>query len=820
MQKKTVASLERRNRTMKFYLDKYGKIPENFQDEFTPPPDIGNGQQATLTPVPNEPLGIDGIGERDAIKNPTEVETRCSKQEAAPLITAANSTRARVYPGIQVKYHLPENCPTLADDPDFDASIPAGQIRLRIFSSAVIKSMSALKGGCAGLFGVFGASRDDFRGIGTTRCTERKNLLSNATQGGGTTPKPQINGTASDNLCGQLNAWQDLMCINAGFPEDCPFEEDDAWAIFQANLSNELSATVVGQEVTGQCTGCQNCSAATQLRNTILKPAVDKALTATENFVTNLTNFASIDARSQLPKLDLVNNLIDLTEQATRHLRFMDQRSGRPSSDPGGRMGCVDFENARTTINQIGQFCGGVDGNSNLGTTSESCTLMQTLINTFLQLAGRFKNTEFFQATSAQPQTICAQFEENALKLPADAGEEGTVLASVEDLSRLGLNVDKVLQFNPTLKFDVQGIGSISLPHKQCRDQYMVCFNNICFTATPDSIKFGTPQVGMLKGVPLMSVGDKTSKGIVFTRLDFEQMILSHEKLKHTITPPMKLGHNNRLINGSQEYSLAFDKGRPALGWIENLQLHPNNPDILIGDIIGIPHRLHKFLSLGKQSPFRRESIEVVTDFIDADKKIHGKLIVGVAMLGEDIPFEINLDSLEKWELLYYPEDVGHLNAIPAQTTQIISSGSAQPMATAFGLNVDRIIFEPSKAPCKGCKDKSVIPTFQSALPASTIPTISNNFGDWLRADIEKHASVFDQLQLQSLETARLDHWSKLISEWHQSGILAEHNIEPMRVFLYSIDPFITTQQEIPWNQLYKHFNRMLETEIPLVEAV
>lgn len=89
-------------------------------------------------------------------------------------------------------------------------------------------------------------------------------------------------------------------------------------------------------------------------------------------------------------------------------------------------------------------------------------------------------------------------------------------------------------------------------------------------------------------------------------------------------TPIVKIGH--------ADPRPGFD-GEPALGWIENIRLSPDN-QALLGDLHGIP----AWLADNAATAYPSRSMEATRGYIDADGRTWPLVLTGVALLGATEP--------------------------------------------------------------------------------------------------------------------------------------------------------------------------------------
>ncbi len=119
---------------------------------------------------------------------------------------------------------------------------------------------------------------------------------------------------------------------------------------------------------------------------------------------------------------------------------------------------------------------------------------------------------------------------------------------------------------------------------------------------------------------------------IDFTAEKFDQMVEAHQATVGVRDVPLKLGHDDgqRLVQ---------DSGYPAAGWIENLR---RVGERLVADFMRVPAKVADLIDAGG---FRKRSSEINFD-IGIGGREWPTVLVGVALLGEDIPAVESLDDI------------------------------------------------------------------------------------------------------------------------------------------------------------------------------
>jgi hypothetical protein len=141
-------------------------------------------------------------------------------------------------------------------------------------------------------------------------------------------------------------------------------------------------------------------------------------------------------------------------------------------------------------------------------------------------------------------------------------------------------------------------------------------------------------KVGSLTGVEILDVGtwDGITGRFEVTEADLDELIENFATLKGTIDPPGKLGHD-------EGQGLLQEDGYPACGWVSRLYKRGTK---LVADFEGVPGRL---LAVIKAGGYRKTSVEVWNNFrIGAER--YGKVLVGVAFLGAELPAVSTLDDI------------------------------------------------------------------------------------------------------------------------------------------------------------------------------
>jgi hypothetical protein len=129
-------------------------------------------------------------------------------------------------------------------------------------------------------------------------------------------------------------------------------------------------------------------------------------------------------------------------------------------------------------------------------------------------------------------------------------------------------------------------------------------------------------------------------KGFNCTPEVMKRIIENFNKLN--IKPPVKLGHGNQdILNRS---------GYPAAGYITDLKISDDNK--LYGTISNIPKKIKDIIDT---KAYIQKSVEIIPNYKDNDNIEHGPALVGLALLGEDIPEVKTLDDIRN---LYFSEQL------------------------------------------------------------------------------------------------------------------------------------------------------------------
>lgn len=113
-------------------------------------------------------------------------------------------------------------------------------------------------------------------------------------------------------------------------------------------------------------------------------------------------------------------------------------------------------------------------------------------------------------------------------------------------------------------------------------------------------------------------------------------IISNFHKLKDTLNPPLKLGHD-------EKQALVQNSGFPSAGWITDLKRKAAT-NKLLAYFSNVPEVIVKLIESGA---YKRISAELYNNYIDPDtKEAFGPTIRAVSILGADIPRIKTLDDL------------------------------------------------------------------------------------------------------------------------------------------------------------------------------
>jgi DNA-binding transcriptional MerR regulator len=134
-----------------------------------------------------------------------------------------------------------------------------------------------------------------------------------------------------------------------------------------------------------------------------------------------------------------------------------------------------------------------------------------------------------------------------------------------------------------------------------------------------------------LRNVPIAAPG--IWNGVLVTEELLLTLKRNFDALKETLYVPLKLGHTSKFVENAK-----YEKtGEPALGWVKNLYWDEEDR-VLRADFTKVPRAVVEAI---KKGAFTGLSIEIDPDFSG-----YGDTLVGVALLGADLPAMTSLPRL------------------------------------------------------------------------------------------------------------------------------------------------------------------------------
>ncbi len=131
--------------------------------------------------------------------------------------------------------------------------------------------------------------------------------------------------------------------------------------------------------------------------------------------------------------------------------------------------------------------------------------------------------------------------------------------------------------------------------------------------------------------VEVLSAG--TWNGDTFTRADLQEIAANFGRLRAQLRVPLKFGHDDG------QTLLGQADGDPALGWVTALEARG---DRLVATFGRVPRMVRQAVQAGL---YRHVSSEIAYD-VKVHRERIGKVLVGVALLGADLPAVSNLADL------------------------------------------------------------------------------------------------------------------------------------------------------------------------------
>ena len=135
-----------------------------------------------------------------------------------------------------------------------------------------------------------------------------------------------------------------------------------------------------------------------------------------------------------------------------------------------------------------------------------------------------------------------------------------------------------------------------------------------------------------IDGVEIFATG--THNGDKYTIADLKDIEQNFVKLKNTLQPYVKLGHNN-------EQELLQKDGLPAAGWLKHVYVKGEK---LLADIIDMPKTIYELV---KNRAYKRISSELYWNFKDSAGSIHKRALKAISLLGGDTPAVGSLSDIQ-----------------------------------------------------------------------------------------------------------------------------------------------------------------------------
>jgi len=144
-----------------------------------------------------------------------------------------------------------------------------------------------------------------------------------------------------------------------------------------------------------------------------------------------------------------------------------------------------------------------------------------------------------------------------------------------------------------------------------------------------------------MKGIEIARTGEWN--GIRFTEKDLEEIASNFNALKGELDVPLKLGHH-------EEQTLLHNSGELAAGWADRLYRQGKR---LFVDASSVPKQVSELI---KRRAFRKISMEMFKDFVDASGKRVGKTLKAISLLGSSTPAIRGMKNLDDVLALYQSE--------------------------------------------------------------------------------------------------------------------------------------------------------------------
>ena len=131
-----------------------------------------------------------------------------------------------------------------------------------------------------------------------------------------------------------------------------------------------------------------------------------------------------------------------------------------------------------------------------------------------------------------------------------------------------------------------------------------------------------------MQGVEIFATG--VWNGTTIKAKHLNEMASNHQLFSRKLRVPLKFGHNDEQ---------PFTDGQPALGWVSRLRVEGNK---LLADFVDMPEKVFQVIKAGM---FDRVSAEVLFGVENGEDNV-GTVLVGVALLGADLPAVTDLEGL------------------------------------------------------------------------------------------------------------------------------------------------------------------------------
>lgn len=158
--------------------------------------------------------------------------------------------------------------------------------------------------------------------------------------------------------------------------------------------------------------------------------------------------------------------------------------------------------------------------------------------------------------------------------------------------------------------------------------------------------------------------------GDKYVKEDLQEIVNNFTRFKDDIKVPLKIGHD------MEQNLVGQTDGEPAIGWVSKLHLEGNT---LVGTFSNVPDIV---VGLIESKAYKNVSSEILFGAKDGTERV-GKILVGVALLGADIPAVSGLGELGAMLLTLEMKDVNltqsSLRQYSIDNMKIIDSGE-EPM--------------------------------------------------------------------------------------------------------------------------------------------